>query len=172
MMREQLEIGEVPGLPQKRFFAGQVIEVLGEHPQAWILALIKQNPKHRVGWISNGKTELCPMAIAQESIALSRFLFLEEVEEKEGFSKIVSFLKSGLFQLLIFEQIFFRAKPVVSLRKLQLIAEEYGVGLIMRSQRATQAFSVHVVVDTDSILNSNSLNNASFIKVKGGKGGF
>ena len=96
--RERLEIGRLPGLPKNRFCAGQIIEVLGEHPQGWIVGLLKQNPHQRVGWISRGKLDLCPMALAQESIPLSRFLFLESVEEKDGFSKIAAFLKSGLFQ--------------------------------------------------------------------------
>jgi hypothetical protein len=164
--RERLEIGRLPGLPQVRFCAGQVIEVLGEHPQSWIAGLIRQNPKNRIGWISSGKLDLCPMALAQESIPLSRFLFLEEVEEKDGFSKIAAFLKSGLFQLVVFEQAFFKSKSDVSLRKLQLFAEEYGVGLVMRSKRASGAFSVHIVVDT-----SCRQSSADFIKVKGGTDG-
>ena len=164
--RERSEIGRLPGLQAVRFCAGQVIEVLGDHPHGWIVGLLKQNPKIRVGWISSGKLDLCPIAIAQESIPLSRFLFLEEVAEKDGFSKIAAFLKSGLFQLVVFEQSFFRVKPDVSLRKLQLLAEEFGAGLIMRSKWATQAFSVHILVDTNM-----SLGTEGFIKVKGGTDG-
>jgi hypothetical protein len=150
--RERSEIGRLPGQPTLKFCAGQIIEVLGEHPQGWIVSLLKQNASIRVGWISSGKLDLCPIAIAQESIPLSRFLFLEEVAEKDGFNKIAAFLKSGLFQLVVFEQVFFRVKPEVNLRKLQLLAEEFGSGLVMRSKRATQAFSVHIVVDSNSNL--------------------
>jgi hypothetical protein len=168
--RERQEIGRLPGNAtgsnSVRFCAGQIIEVLGDHPQAWITGLIKQNSKSRIGWISSGKLDLCPMALAQESIPLSRFLFLEDVSEKDGFTKIAAFLKSGLFQLVVFEQTFFRSKPDVSLRKLQLFAEEYGVGLVMRGKRATGAFSVHIVVDTDC-----SKDSADFIRVKGGTNG-
>ena len=159
--RERLEIGRLPGLPDSRFCAGQVIEVLGEHSEGWIAALVKHNPASRIGWISSRKLELCPMFLAQHGIPLSRFLFLEEVEEKSGFSKVSAFVKSGLFQLVVFEQVFFKTKTDVNLRKLQLFAEEYGVGLVMRSRRATGSFSVHVVVDTNSCQTSN------FIKFKG-----
>jgi hypothetical protein len=147
--RERPEIGRLPGRKDVRFCAGQVIEVLGEYPQGWMVGLFKENPHARIGWISSGKLDLCPVAIAQESIPLSRFLFLENVEGKDGFSKVAAFLKSGLFQLVVFEQAFFQSKPEVSLRKLQLLAEEYGAGLVMRSRHATQAFSVHILVDTN-----------------------
>jgi hypothetical protein len=160
--RERQEMVSLPGKSSVKLLAGQVIEVLGEHPHGWIVALFKQNPIVRIGWISSGKLDLCPMALAQEEIPLSRFLFLEEIAEKDGFTKIAAFLKSGLFQLVVFEQAFFKFKPEVSLRKLQLFAEEFGVGLVMRSKHATSSFSVHILVDTDC-----DVNEAQFIRVKG-----
>lgn len=164
--RERLEIGRLPGLPHYRFSAGQVIEVLGGHPEGWIVGLVKANPTTRIGWISSGKLDLFPMALAQEGIPLSRFLFLEDVAEKDGANKIATFIKSGLFQIVVFEHVFFKVRPEVNLRKLQLLSEEHGVGLVMRSKRATQSFSVHVLVDTDCDFRS-----VGFIKVKGGTDG-
>jgi len=147
--RERQEIGRLPGFPEARFSAGHIIEVLGRYPQGWMVSLFKRNPKARVGWLSSGRLDLCPLALAQEGLSLSRFLFLEEVEEKEGFAKLAVFLKSGLFQIIIFEQVFFKVKPELHLRKLQLLAEEMGVGLVMRSKHAAQSFTIHIQVDTD-----------------------
>jgi hypothetical protein len=159
--RERQEIGQLPGPAMTRFSAGQVIEVLGQHSESWLVELCKQNPKARLGWLSSEKLDLCPMALAQEGIPLSRFLFLEEIEEKEAFAKVAAFLKSGLFQIIVFEQVFFKVKSEVSLRKLQLLAEEFGVGLVMRSKRATHAFSIHHVVDTDTELVKGGANEGS-----------
>ena len=163
--RKRVEIGPLPGAGEMKICAGQLIEVLGEHYQGWLIRLFKEIPNARVGWICKDGLDLCPIAMAQEKIPLSRFLFLDQVESKDGLAKVMTFIKSGLFQLLVFEQSFFKIKTDVNLRKLQLLAEEYGTALIMRSLKPTGSFSVQIQVET---ANTQS---GTYIKLKGGNHG-
>ncbi len=147
-LKTRSEIATLPGSGGIKFQSGQIIEVLGEPAYGWVMRLLKQAPSARVGWVSHEALDLCPLAVAQEKLALSRFLFLENVEKSEGFSKVMTFLRSGLFQVLVFDQVFFKMKTDVNLRKIQLLAEDHGVGLIMLSSSPTSSFGVQVQVDT------------------------
>ena len=165
--RERREIGVLPEL-EIPFRAGQFVELIeGEKSDAhygWLIRLFQKMPHTRVAWVTSKSLDLNPLSLAQEGVSLSRFLFLEDVLPEEGFSKLSAFIKSGLFQILTFEQVFFKEKPEVGLRKLQLLGEEYGVGLVMRSRFPTSSVSIHVQVDVRR-------RSEVFMKVKGGTNG-
>ena len=176
-VKTRQNFGGLPGAPDVNVRAGQVIEVLGSSPYQWVVRFLSSHPSARAAWLSAEELELFPIALAQESIALSRVLFIERVSgiktEKvsaschsgKGLATLLTLLRSGLFQILIFEQavILDRKRNLdTQLRKLQLTAEDHSCVLMMLSRYATNSFGVHLQVETQ---------NEGAVKMKKVKGG-
>jgi hypothetical protein len=170
-LKKKRELGSLPGAPNVKVNAGQLIEVLGGGPYSWVIQFLKEIPTARVAWIAENSLELFPFSVAQEKISLSRFLFLENVNSAEGFSRLLVIIRSGLFQIVIFDQSFVtksagkRTHIDSQLRKLQITAEDFGVVMVMLSQKSTQSFGVQIQVETHSSADGSL--EMRLLKVKG-----
>ena len=160
--------GSLPGAPDVTVQAGQVIEVLGSAPFQWVVRFLSAHSSARAAWLSAEKMEVLPIALAQESIALSRVLFLERVSvgssstgegsssrhSGKGLATLLTLLRSGLFQFLIFDQALILnqgnkgSSLDTQLRKLQIAAEDDESVLVMLSKFATRSYGIHFQVET------------------------
>jgi hypothetical protein len=145
--------------------AGQVLEVLGCGRISWAVHFLRKRPESRVAWLCHRTSELFPMALAQEGVALSRVLFLEEVAQESGIETLLSVLRSGLFESVVFERELLPLRQMdVQLRKLQLTAEENGSLLLILSDKPTSSFGIQFQVVAEA------QDQAVLRKVKGGTG--
>ncbi len=150
-----------PGAPDLKIKAGQLVEVLGKGSFSWVIQFLGLHASTRVVWVNSLAIELFPVAVAQESLALSRILFIEKVAAPKAGNLFMTLLRSKLFQVVVLDQALIpRRNFDVQMRKLQLVAEECEVVLVMLSQQATQSFTVNIQVDTE--------NEIRLRKVKGG----
>ncbi len=172
-LRTRRELGFLMSDGSIPLHAGQVIEVLGKDQLAWSVRFLKERSQAkpltpevstaRVAWISSGLTEVFPMALAQEKIALSRILFLERVKPEQGMEVLLSVLRSQLFEVLVFDQPLLPMRNLdAQMRKLQLTAEEGGSLMLLLSQKPTSSFGIHIQVVAEE------QGQAHLRKVKGG----
>lgn len=149
----------VPGAPELKVQAGQLIEILGRGSFRWVIQFLKLHPLTRVAWVSSEAIELFPIAVAQESLALARVLFLEKVATPKAGALFMTLLRSKLFQVIVLDQALVNVRGSVvrsfevrsfevQMRKIQLVAEESGVVLVMLSRQATHSFTVNIQIDT------------------------
>ena len=134
-LRARRALGVLPGVdPSILVHSGQVIEVLGEGRWAYGVRLMQSCPDTRVAWVNAGALPLLPMALEQEGVSLSRVLFLEWVAPEESVEILLAVLRSGLFEWLMVEQeLLPKLRQDVQIRKLQLVAEEQGSGIVLLS---------------------------------------
>jgi len=149
-LRARRSLGVLPGVsPALSLHSGQVIEVLGEGRWAYGVRLMKACPESRVAWVSAGALPLFPMALAQEGVSLSRLLFLARVSPEASVEILLAILRSGLFEWVVMEQVLLpRVRQDVQVRKLQLLAEEQGSGIVLLSEVQTASFGVQVRIET------------------------
>lgn len=162
-VRTKRQFGVLPGAEAVPLQAGHIIEVLGQGQLGFVAELLKERPQAHASWMMNGLMEVCPMALAQAQISLSQILFLEQVQERQGIDVLLTLLKSQLFEVLVFEQIFLpRQNFDVQLRKLSLMAEECGAFMVLLSKTKTTSYGIQIRVETEDA------NGVQLQKIKGG----
>ena len=138
-----------------------MVEVLGEGRWSYTVGFLagrlkerqKEKPMEhsgfRAAWLHADALPLLPIALEQEGLPLSRILFLERVPVDESVEILLVILRSGLFEWVVFDQALLpRFKQDAQVRKLQLLAEEHGSGILLLSERETRSFGVQVRVET------------------------
>jgi hypothetical protein len=162
-VRAKQQFGVLPGADAIPLQAGNLIEVLGEGQMTFTANLLKERPKARAAWMMATPMEVCPMALAQQKIALSQLLFLENVKEAQGMDILLTLLKSQLFEVVVFEQVFLPRRNLdAQIRKLTLMAEESGAVLLLLSKTRTSSYGVNIRVETEDA------EGVQLQKVKGG----
>jgi hypothetical protein len=143
--------------------AGEGIEVLGQARRAWMTAFLRQHPALRAAWVQGEANRLCPPALEQQGVALSRILFFERLSPGEGIELALQLLRSALFGAIIFDGI---ALPFTGreaqMRKLQLGAEDGGALLFFLSDRSQSSFGIRVRMEAEGA------DAVEFTRVKGG----
>ena len=165
-VRARKHFGFLPGRDSSvPLQAGNLIEILGEGQMTFVTSVLKDRPESRVAWLSDFENELCPLALVQEKVELSRILFLEKVSPAQGMDILLTILKSQLFSVLVFPQCFLPKRSFdAQVRKLTLTAEESGSILLMLSQKHTSSYGINIQVDTEDA------DELRLNKVKGGIG--
>jgi hypothetical protein len=149
-LKAKRSLGEFSKMGQVN--AGQLVEVLGAGQVNWVVQLLKEWKESRAAWVMHQAMQLCPMALAQEKISLSRLLFLENVKAEQGIDVLLTVLRAQLFEVMVFEQPLLPKRNLdAQMRKLQLTAEEGGCFLVLLSQRPTISFGVSTRFDTDEM---------------------
>jgi len=166
-LRARKKLGTLPGShPPIPVHAGQMVEILGEGRWGYGVRLLKERPECHAVWMNPGALPLFPIALAQEGVGLSRILFLESVPPGESLEILLEVLRSKLFEWVLMDQALLpRGRQDVQIRKVQLVAEECGSGIVLLSERETPSFGVQVRVEVDSAYESSEVRVA---KVKGG----
>lgn len=158
--RARKVLGHLPGLS---LHAGEGIEVLGLARHGWMTGFLRQHPALRAAWIQGEENRLCPTALEQQGVGLSRLVFFERISGSEAIELALQLLRSSLFGVVIFDGL---ALPSIGreahFRKLQLSAEEGGALLCFLSKHEQHSFGIRIRIRAEGA------DAVEFIRVKGG----
>ena len=162
-LRARRQFGCLPGAENIMLQAGQLIEILGAGQMSYAAKLFQAREDTCIAWMSHETLEAFPMALVQEKVALSRILFLEQVKETQGMDILLTVLKSQLFEVVLFDQIFLPKRNIdAQIKKLSFLAEESGAILLLLSQSKTSSYGVTIRVETEDA------EGVQLQKIKGG----